>query len=67
MVVSSDVIRKYSFKSTVKDERLFLRFLLGAFAFFGLEVSRNLAWRREALEWETWVTFLSFAAIISFL
>ena len=59
MVVTSDLIRKYGFKSTEKDDRVF--------AFFGLEVSCSLAWRREAFEWEAWVTFLSFAVITSFL
>ena len=59
MVVTSDLIRKYGFKYTVKDDQVF--------AFFGLEVSHSLAWRREAFEWEAWVTFLSFAVIISFL
>ena len=37
MAVNSDLIRKYGFKFTVKDELVFLRLLFGAFAFFGLE------------------------------
>ena len=67
MVVNSDLIRNYGFKSIVKDERTFCVFLFWAFTFFGLEASRSLAWRRGVLKREAWITLLTFAVIILFL
>ena len=68
MFISSDLICKYGFKSTVKDDRVFYVFYSGHSRFSGWKFPA--VWPgdvREVLEREAWITLLSLAVIISFL